>query len=102
MNTMRLKKILRVGTKLKIQKSILRKRKYYIVNYIVNQNNYESDRERGTSFDENEIENNTNDNDDDDDYDKTIKKKRNKEKSYKKIKATHQQPKKKKIVEKNP
>ena len=74
MNTMCLKKRLRVGTKLKIQKSIQRKRKYYIVN----QNNYESDRERGTSFDENEIENNTNDNDDD--YDKTIKKKRNKEK----------------------
>ena len=68
---------MRVGTKLKIQKSIQRKRKHYIVNYIVNQNNYESDRERGTSFDENEIENNTNDNDDD--YDKT-KKKRNKEK----------------------
>ena len=69
---------MRVGTKLKIQKSIQRKRKHYIVNYIVNQNNYESDRERGTSFDENEIENNTNYNDDD--YDKTIKKKRNKEK----------------------
>ena len=69
---------MRVGTKLKIQKLIQRKRRHYIVNYIVNQNNYESDRERGTSFDENEIENNTNDNDDD--YDKTIKKKRSKEK----------------------
>ena len=87
--------------KLKIQKSILRKRK--IKYYIVNQSNDESDRESDASTDENEIETNTNDNDDNDyDYDKTIKKKRNKTKIIKKSKASHQQPKKKEILDKKP
>ena len=61
--------------KLKIQKLVpsKRKKKYYVVD----QNNYESDRESDASTDENEIETNTNDNDDnaDHDYDKTIKQK---------------------------
>ena len=84
--------------KLKIQKPIPRKRKSNY--YIVNQNNYESDRESDIFTDENEVETNTDDNDDDDDgYDKTIKKKRNKL-IYKKSKVSHQQPKKKKIIEK--
>ena len=64
--------------KLKIQKTIprKRKRKYYIVDQI----NYESDRESDASTNKNKIETNTNGNDDDDDdYDKTIKK-RNKKK----------------------
>ena len=73
--------------KLKIQKSILRKRKKKY--YIVNQSNYESDRESDASTDENEIETNTNDNgDNDDDDDKTIKKRETK-KNYKKSKASH-------------
>ena len=78
-----LKKYCELEQKLQIQIAIpkKRKRKYYIVN----QNNYKSDRESDPSTDENEIETKTDDNDDvdDDDYDETIKKERNK-KNYKK------------------
>ena len=64
--------------KLKFWRAIPRKRKRKY--YVVNQNNYESDRESGASTDKNEIETNTDDNDDDgdDDYDKTIKKRETK------------------------
>ena len=63
-----------------------------------------SDRESDGYTDENEIETNTNDNDDDDDdddddADKTINKRKTKKKFIKKSKASHQQPKKEKIVE---
>ena len=78
-----LKKYCELEQKLQIQIAIPKKRK--IKYYIVNQNNYKSDRESDPSTDENEIETKTDDNDDvdDDDYDETIKKERNK-KNYKK------------------
>ena len=80
--------------KLKIQKPIPRKRKRNMLLIKTITNHIDK---RDASTDESEIETNTNDNDDNDDhyYDKTIKKK----KIYKKSKASHQQPKKKKTVE---
>ena len=71
-----------------------KKRKYYVVN----QNNYESDRESDASTNKNEIETSTGDNDDDDDdYGKTIKKK----KIIKKVKqVTNNQRKRKQLGKK--
>ena len=70
------------GTKADNSKSETEK-KMKIKYYVVNQNNYKSDRESDASTDQNEIDNNSND---DDDYDETIKKKRNKQKFIKKVK----------------
>ena len=97
-NTLK-KQYYKLEQKLKIQKPIPRKIKN--IYYVVNQNNYESVRESDASTVEKEIETNTNDSDGDDDadYDERIKK-RDLKRFIKKRKASHQQPRKKKKVEK--